>query len=115
MREWGKRSFCLVCMFLVLTGMPVTVQATDYDSGTGSAEKTQETYLKTFLEDLDFAELDTWTKEELFPEQREKFSFSVMVQELLADGIGVTSMEKIGQWLCDALLYEIKTGKTIYL
>ncbi len=25
-----------------------------------------------------------------------------MVQELLADGIGVTSMEKIGQWLCDA-------------
>ena len=48
-------------------------------------------------------ELDTWTKEELFPEQREKFSFSVMVQELLADGIGVTSMEKIGQWLCDAL------------
>ena len=97
----------------VLTGMPVTVQATDYDGGTGSAEKTQETYLKTFLEDLDFAELDTWTKEELFPEQREKFSFSVMVQELLADGIGVTSMEKIGQWLCDALLYEIKTGKTI--
>ena len=81
--------------------------------GTGSAEKTQETYLKTFLEDLDFAELDTWTKEELFPEQREKFSFSVMVQELLADGIGVTSMEKIGHWLCDALLYEIKTGKTI--
>ena len=113
MREWGKRSFCLVCMFLVLTGMPVTVQAADYDGGTGSAEKTQETYLKTFLEDLDFAELDTWTKEELFPEQREKFSFSVMVQELLADGIGVTSMEKIGQWLCDALLYEIKTGKTI--
>lgn len=113
MREWGKRSFCLVCMFLVLTGMPVTVQATDYDGGTGSAEKTQETYLKIFLEDLDFAELDTWTKEELFPEQREKFSFSVMVQELLADGIGVTSMEKIGQWLCDALLYEIKTGKTI--
>ena len=50
MREWGKRSFCLVCMFLVLTGMPVTVQATDYDGGTGSAEKTQETYLKTFLE-----------------------------------------------------------------
>ena len=44
-----------------------------------------------------------------------KFSFSVMVQELLADGIGVTSMEKIGQWLCDALLYEIKTGKTILL
>ena len=83
MREWGKRSFCLVCMFLVLTGMPVTVQAADYDG---------ETYLKTFLEDLDFAELDTWTKEELFPEQREKFSFSVMVQELLADGIGVTSM-----------------------
>lgn len=113
MREWGKRSFCLVCMFLVLTGMPVTVQAADYDGGTGSAEKAQETYLKTFLEDLDFAELDTWTKEELFPEQREKFSFSVMVQELLADGIGVTSMEKIGQWLCDALLYEIKTGKTI--
>ena len=113
MREWGKRSFCLVCMFLVLTGMPVTVQAADYDGGTGSAEKTQETYLKTFLEDLDFAELDTWTKEELFPEQREKFSFSVMVQELLADGIGVTSMEKIGHWLCDALLYEIKTGKTI--
>ena len=113
MRECGKRSFCLVCMFLVLTGMPVTVQAADYDGGTGSAEKTQETYLKTFLEDLDFAELDTWTKEELFPEQREKFSFSVMVQELLADGIGVTSMEKIGQWLCDALLYEIKTGKTI--
>ena len=73
----------------------------------------QETYLKTFLEDLDFAELDTWTKEELFPEQREKFSFSVMVKELLADGIGVTSMEKIGHWLCDALLYEIKTGKTI--
>ena len=36
-----------------------------------------------------------------------------MVQELLADGIGVTSMEKIGHWLCDALLYEIKTGKTI--
>ena len=102
-----------MCMFLVLTGMPVTVQAADYDGGTGSAEKTQETYLKTFLEDLDFAELDTWTKEELFPEQREKFSFSVMVQELLADGIGVTSMEKIGQWLCDALLYEIKTGKTI--
>jgi len=99
--------------FLVLTGMPVTVQAADYDGGTGSAEKTQETYLKTFLEDLDFAELDTWTKEELFPEQREKFSFSVMVQELLADGIGVTSMEKIGHWLCDALLYEIKTGKTI--
>ena len=30
MREWGKRSFCLVCMFLVLTGMPVTVQAADY-------------------------------------------------------------------------------------
>ena len=113
MREWGKRSFCLVCMFLVLTGMPVTVQAADYDGGTGSAEKTQETYLKTFLEDLDFAELDTWTKEELFPEQREKFSFSVMVQELLADGIGVTSMEKIGHWMCDALLYEIKTGKTI--
>lgn len=83
-----------MCMFLVLTGMPVTVQAADYDGGTGSAEKTQETYLKTFLEDLDFAELDTWTKEELFPEQREKFSFSVMVQELLADGIGVTSMEK---------------------
>ena len=49
MREWGKRSFCLVCMFLVLTGMPVTVQATDYDGGTGSAEKTQETYLKNFL------------------------------------------------------------------
>ena len=46
MREWGKRSFCLVCMFLVLTGMPVTVQAADYDGGTGSAEKTQETYLK---------------------------------------------------------------------
>ena len=67
------------------------VQATDYDGGTGSAEKTQETYLKTFLEDLDFAELDTWTKEELFPEQREKFSFSVMVQELLADGIGAVS------------------------
>ncbi len=84
-------------MFLVLTGMPVTVQAADYDGGTGSAEKTQETYLKTFLEDLDFAELDTWTKEELFPEQREKFSFSVMVQELLADGIGVTSMEKIAE------------------
>ena len=70
MRECGKRSFCLVCMFLVLTGMPVTVQAADYDGGTGSAEKTQETYLKTFLEDLDFAELDTWTKEELFPEQK---------------------------------------------
>ena len=69
-----------MCMFLVLTGMPVTVQAADYDGGTGSAEKTQETYLKTFLEDLDFAELDTWTKEELFPEQREKFSFRVMVQ-----------------------------------
>ncbi len=34
-----------------------------------------------------------------------------MVQELLADGIGVTSMEKIGQWLCDALLYEIKTSR----
>ena len=44
MRECGKRSFCLVCMFLVLTGMPVTVQAADYDGGTGSAEKTQETY-----------------------------------------------------------------------
>lgn len=114
MREWGKRSFCLVCMFLVLTGMPVTVQAADYDGGTGSAEKTQETYLKTFLEDLDFAELDTWTKEELFPEQREKFSFSVMVQELLADGIGVTSMgKKSGQWLCGALLYEIKNRQNI--
>ena len=37
MREWGKRSFCLVCMFLVLTGMPVTVQAADYDGGTGSS------------------------------------------------------------------------------
>ena len=37
-----------MCMFLVLTGMPVTVQAADYDGGTGSAEKTQETYLKNF-------------------------------------------------------------------
>ena len=74
----------------------------------------RETYLKTFLEDLDFAELTRNQREGAVSGAEGKIQLLRDGRNRLVDGIGRTSMKKIGQWLCDALLYEIKTAKQFW-
>ena len=81
-------------MFLVLTGMPVTVQAADYDGGTGERGEDAGDIFKNVSGRSGLCGTGYVDQRGAVSGAEGKFSFSVMVQELLADGIGVTSMEK---------------------
>lgn len=80
-----------------------------------SAAEEGESYLESWMEELDFTDLDELLDTEVFPEQKEAVHFSDLVAELLTKGIGGFDYRMLVEWAGDALFYEMETSRAILL
>lgn len=110
-RKPAKETFPLRMVFAFAVGMvwlmfcPVFAEA-----GQG-----EESYLDTWMNQLDFADLDELLQTEIFPERQEKIGFSDVVKTFLTDGITDFDFSMVLAWLKDALFYELNTNRRILL
>lgn len=118
MKKWCRFPivFGIVLTVFIVSGQ-IGVQAGEADSVWDKKEATktgeEEGYLDTWMEEMDFTDLDVLLEEEIFPEQREALKFSTLVQELLTDGMSGFDYSGIVSWIKDALFYEMGTNRKI--
>ena len=128
-RKWGRRILMLLLgCFMALAadcvsarpseaGMPRgSGQAGSVSRGSGQADGAADEeaeYLDHWLGELDFDGLDELLAQELFPEQREKLTFSGIVESFLADGIMGFDYGSLADWFLDMLFYEMETHRKL--
>lgn len=103
-------------LLLWLLLMPVQVKAAVETRRAGQVETdghAEHDYLDRWLGELDFTNLDEMLAEEIFPEQKEKLTFSRLVEELLATGVIEFDYGRVVKWAGDALFYEFRTNREI--
>lgn len=110
-RKPAKETFALRMVFAFAFGM-VWLMLSPVFAEAGQGE---ESYLDTWMNQLDFADLDELLETEIFPEQQEKIGFSDVVKTFLADGITDFDFSMVLAWLKDALFYELNTNRRILL
>lgn len=107
----AKETFALRMVFAFAFGM-VWLMLSPVFAEAGQGE---ESYLDTWMNQLDFADLDELLKTEIFPERQEKIGFSDVVKTFLTDGITDFDFSMVLAWLKDALFYELNTNRRILL
>lgn len=73
----------------------------------------EDSYLDDMMGDMDFSELDEIFSEEFSGKQKEKITFSSVVQALLSDGLKGFDYSMVTDWIKDALLSEIEGSRTL--
>lgn len=107
----AKETFALRMVFAFAFGM-VWLMLSPVFAEAGQGE---ESYLDTWMNQLDFADLDELLETEIFPERQEKIGFSDVVKTFLTDGITDFDFSMVLAWLKDALFYELNTNRRILL
>lgn len=107
----AKETFALRMVFAFAFGM-VWLMLSPVFAEAGQGE---ESYLDTWMNQLDFADLDDLLETEIFPKQQEKIGFSDVVKTFLTDGITDFDFSMVLAWLKDALFYELNTNRRILL
>lgn len=92
---------------------PVTAKETVGAVGAEQSDETEQDYLKHFMGELDFADLDELLETELFPEREKKMRFSDIVEELLLQGADKFDYTIIRDWVRDALFYEVNANRKL--
>lgn len=110
-RKPAKETFALRMVFAFAFGM-VWLMLSPVFAEAGQGE---ESYLDTWMNQLDFADLDELLQTEIFPERQEKIGFSDVVKTFLTDGITDFDFSMVLAWLKDALFYELNTNRRILL
>lgn len=100
------RGRMLIFLVLLMLSFPLRVLAAE-------TETTEEDYQESFLEELDFTELDELMQEELFPGEREPVRFSDVVDALLSEGIDEFDVTTVLTWVKDSLFYELNENRKI--
>lgn len=110
-RKPAKETFALRMVFAFAFGMVWLMFCPVF----AEAGQREEPYLDTWMNQLDFADLDELLQTEIFPERQEKIGFSDVVKTFLTDGITDFDFSMVLAWLKDALFYELNTNRRILL
>ncbi len=115
--NWFAVAVCAFCLlFALLGGQDVqAAQRQREQKGGTSSEDSVNSYLDIWLEKLDFTDLDALLETQIFQGRAEKYLFSDLVGELLADGIGGFDYTRIFKWAGDALFFELSENRKIMI
>ena len=115
--KWFAVAVCAFCLlFALLGGQDVqAAQRQREQKGGTSSEDSVNSYLDIWLEKLDFTDLDALLETQIFQGRAEKYLFSDLVGELLADGIGGFDYTRIFKWAGDALFFELSENRKIMI
>ncbi len=115
--NWFAVAVCAFCLlFALLGGQDVqAAQRQREQKGGTSSEDSVNSYLDIWLEKLDFTDLDALLETQIFLGRAEKYLFSDLVGELLADGIGGFDYTRIFKWAGDALFFELSENRKIMI
>lgn len=101
---WMKRQnviAALLCIIFIICQNPIQIKAAEEDS-----------CLSDLCGEIDFADLDSLTNGELFPTGN-KIQFSQVFHTLLEGGGLKEGVKLLGEWLKDALFYEIAENRKL--
>lgn len=79
------------------------------------AQENQDSYLEELTGQVDFSGLDELVEMNLLQSTDEKISFSDIVTEFLANGIGGFDYTLLLEWLRDALFYELNANRKLLI
>ena len=113
-RKWAGRVLLAVLLGIFLFPCRIAAGETDsYQNGVAEDEEPKDSYLEDMMGDMDFSELDEIFSEEFSGKQKEKITFSSIVDALLSDGLKGFDYSMLADWLKDAFLSEIEGSRTL--
>lgn len=103
------RSRIAVLGIFCVLWMPFCVSAAENPQ----REAAGSSYIEMWMEELEFGALDDMLEQDLFPELREKHTFSELVDILLTEGIGGMEADLFFGWISDVFAYELSQSRTL--
>ncbi len=73
----------------------------------------EDSYIEMWLDELQFDGLDDIVEQDLFPDLREKMTFSKLVEILLDEGLAGIDGELLLDWISDVFAYELSQSRSI--